>query len=101
MKTATGVTGRWHDNRHTWVTDLAESPDVSDGTIMAMAGHVSKEMLKHYSHTRTEAKRRAVDSLTVKPAPTSNTPDYAENRNGTAKESAKVEENRPTLKACK
>ena len=70
---------------HTWVTDLAESPEVSDGTIMALAGHV--EMLKHYSHTRTEVKRRAVDSLTVKPAPT---PNYAENPNGTSKDSAKV-----------
>ena len=30
------------------------------------AGHVSKQMLKHYSHIRMEAKRRTVDSLTVK-----------------------------------
>ena len=27
-----------------------------------MAGHVSKEMLKHYSHIRMEAKRRAVSA---------------------------------------
>lgn len=25
IRKKTGVTGRWHDNRHTWVTDLAES----------------------------------------------------------------------------
>jgi hypothetical protein len=31
-----------------------------------MAGHVSKEMLKHYSHIRTEAKRRAVEALVSK-----------------------------------
>jgi hypothetical protein len=28
--------------------------------------HVSKQMLKHYSHIRMEAKRRAVDSLVSK-----------------------------------
>jgi len=87
IKDAAGVKGRWHDNRHTFITDLAESPEASDATIMDMAGHVSKQMLKHYSHTRMEAKRRAVDSLTVKrskvatPAPILVDP---------AKESAKV-----------
>ena len=30
---------------------------------MDIAGHVSKRMLKHYSHIRMEAKRRAVDTL--------------------------------------
>jgi integrase len=68
VKKAAGVTGRWHDNRHTFITDLAESGEASDETIRDMAGHVSKQMLKHYSHIRMEAKRRAVDSL-VKRAP--------------------------------
>jgi len=66
IKTKTGVTGRWHDNRHTWVTDLAESAEASDETIRDLAGHVSKQMLKHYSHIRMEAKRRAVDALVAK-----------------------------------
>src|SRR5262249_45584854 len=44
-----GVTGRWHDNRHTLITDLAES-GAGDETIRDIAGHVSKQMLKHYSH---------------------------------------------------
>jgi integrase len=35
------VTGRWHDNRHTLITDLAES-GAGDQTIMDIAGHVSK-----------------------------------------------------------
>ena len=61
-----GVTGRWHDSRHTFITDLAESGEASDETIRDIAGHVSKQMLKHYSHIRMEAKRRAVNSLTVK-----------------------------------
>jgi hypothetical protein len=30
---------------------------------MAIAGHVSREMLEHYSHVRLEAKRRAVEAL--------------------------------------
>jgi hypothetical protein len=35
----------------------------SEQTIMSIAGHVSREMLEHYSHVRQEAKRRAVASL--------------------------------------
>jgi len=63
IRTAAGVKGRWHDNRHTFITGLAESGEASDQTIMDIAGHVSKRMLKHYSHIRMEAKRRAVASL--------------------------------------
>ena len=58
------VSDRWHDNRHTFITDLAESPEASEETIMYMAGHVSEQMLKHYSHVRMDAKRRAVEGLT-------------------------------------
>jgi len=56
------VTGRWHDNRHTLITELAES-GAGDQTIMDIAGHVSKQMLKHYSHIRMEAKRAALESI--------------------------------------
>jgi integrase len=87
VKDAVGIQGRWHDNRHTFITDLAESPEASDATIMDMAGHVSKQMLKHYSHTRMEAKRRATDSLVVKPKPPAEAPILIE----PAKESTKVE----------
>jgi integrase len=65
------VQGRWHDNRHTLVTDLAES-GAGDETIRDIAGHVSKQMLKHYSHIRMEAKRRALESILVKPPATAN-----------------------------
>jgi integrase len=58
------VTGRWHDNRHTLITDLAESG--GDQTIMDIAGHVSKRMLRHYSHIRMEAKRTALESIVKK-----------------------------------
>ena len=56
-----GVTGRWHDNRLTLVTELAESGG-GDEVIMSMAGHVSRAMLSRCSHVRMEAKRRALDA---------------------------------------
>lgn len=63
VKAEAGVKGRFHDTRHTFITDLAESGEAGDETIRDMAGHVSKQMLKHYSHIRMEAKRRAVDAI--------------------------------------
>jgi integrase len=56
------VTGRWHDARHTLITELAES-GAGDQTIMDIAGHVSRQMLARYSHIRTEAKRRALEEV--------------------------------------
>jgi len=59
-----GLAGlRPHDLRHHAITRLAESSEASEQTIMSIAGHVSREMLEHYSHIRLEAKRRAVESL--------------------------------------
>ncbi len=55
-----------HDLRHTAITKLAES-GASDSTIMALAGHLSRAMLERYSHIRMNAKRQAVESLTLKP----------------------------------
>jgi hypothetical protein len=40
---------------------------------MAIAGHVSGEMLEHYSHIRMEAKRDAVAALDAKPTVKQNT----------------------------
>lgn len=57
--------GRSHDNRHTLITDLAES-GAGDQTIMNIAGHVSKQMLRHYNYIRMEAKRNALEAI-VKP----------------------------------
>jgi integrase len=61
-KRASGVQCRWHDLRHTFVSRIAEG-QVSDATIMALAGHLSVKMKEKYSHTRTEAKRQAVLTL--------------------------------------
>ncbi|MFZ1120213.1 MAG: site-specific integrase, partial [Candidatus Binataceae bacterium] len=58
-----GVKARWHDLRHTLVSRLAENPAVSEETIRALAGHVSRAMLARYSHIRAEAKRAAILAL--------------------------------------
>ena len=60
------VVGRWHDNRHTLITDLAER-GAGDQTIMDITGHVSKQMLKHYSHIRMQAKRNALQAIVRQP----------------------------------
>lgn len=54
---------RFHDLRHTCITKLAEG-QASEQTLMAIAGHVSRKMLEHYSHIRMAAKRAALDSIT-------------------------------------
>ena len=53
---------RFHDLRHHCITRLAEG-GVPEQTLMAIAGHVSREMLEHYSHIRMQAKRDAVEIL--------------------------------------
>jgi hypothetical protein len=37
---------------------------------MAIAGHVSRKMLEHYSHIRMEAKRTALDAIAATLNPT-------------------------------
>ena len=54
-----------HDNRHTMVTELAES-GAGDEVIMSIAGHVSRATLSRYSHVRMEAKRRALDEIAAR-----------------------------------
>jgi integrase len=53
---------RFHDLRHHAITELAES-ETSEQTILAIAGHVDRRMLEHYSHIRLEAKRKALEAL--------------------------------------
>ena len=65
LRKAAGVIAlRFHDLRHHAITELAES-QASDATIMAIAGHVSRQMLEHYSHVRLELKRKALDGLST------------------------------------
>ena len=37
---------------------------------MAIAGHVSRKMIEHYSHIRMEAKRTALDAIAAPPLQT-------------------------------
>jgi integrase len=60
------VTGRWHDHRHTLITQLAED-GAGEETIRQIVGHVSKEVLRDYLHVRMKAKREALEGI-VKPA---------------------------------
>lgn len=60
---AAGVRYRPHDMRHTFISRLAENPSVSEQTIKALAGHVSRQMLERYSHIRSEAKQVAIQAL--------------------------------------
>ncbi len=63
LKAAKPLKYRWHDCRHTFVTRLAENSKVSEETIRALAGHVSKKMLERYSHIRIAAKQAAIGAL--------------------------------------
>jgi integrase len=66
LRDKAGLSGlRFHDLRHHAVTELAES-GASEQTILAIAGHVSRRMLERYSHIRLEAKRNALEALSLK-----------------------------------
>ena len=53
---------RFHDLRHTIITELAEA-GVPDHVMESISGHLSRRMLEHYSHVRIEAKKEALDAL--------------------------------------
>jgi integrase len=60
-RNAAGVKCRLHDARHTFCSRLGEAK-VSEATMVALAGWMSRKMLERYSHSRIEAKREAVKS---------------------------------------
>ena len=53
---------RFHDLRHTVITELAEM-GVADHVLESISGHLSRRMLEHYLHIRIDAKRQALDVL--------------------------------------
>lgn len=57
-----GIKARFHDLRCTAVTIMTEA-GLPDHTIMAQVGHVSPEMLKHYSRTRRHALNQCAEAL--------------------------------------
>ncbi|MBZ5574652.1 MAG: hypothetical protein LAO09_22580, partial [Acidobacteriia bacterium] len=54
---------RQYDLRHHAITVLLENPHVSEETAEAVAGHISREMKKRYSHLRMDSRRLAVDGM--------------------------------------
>jgi integrase len=56
------VGGRFHDTRHTVITQLQED-GASAQTTMAIVGHVDPRMLKRYSHIGIEAQREALEIM--------------------------------------
>lgn len=71
VRTTAKVQCRLHDLRHTALTKMAED-NVPEGTMLALAGHMSRAMLERYSHIRMSAKREAVKSLALPKAVNSN-----------------------------
>ncbi len=69
---------RFHDLRHHAITELAES-QASERTIMSVAGHVSRQMMEHYSHIRLDAKRQAVEALSQRGKTGSNVTNHVTN----------------------
>lgn len=71
IRETAGVRCRFHDLRHTACTKMAEA-GVPEATMKALMGHMSVAMLERYSHVREEAKRAAVESLTLADGHSSN-----------------------------
>jgi integrase len=65
LRAATGVRCRLHDLRHTFATRLAEN-GVSESTMLALMGHMSRAMLERYSHIRVAAKRDAMAGIRLR-----------------------------------
>jgi integrase len=61
-KKLAGVECRWHDLRHSFVSQVAAG-GASDQTLKALAGWMSAKMIERYSHSRNQAKRSAVSVL--------------------------------------
>jgi integrase len=66
VRSLAGVSCRLHDLRHTFCTRLAEA-GVPESTMLALMGHMSRQMLERYSHIRMAAKRDAVAGITLRP----------------------------------
>ena len=61
---------RMYSLRHHVITKLLEDENVSERTVIELAGHVSKDMLQRYSHIRMKTKLGALKTLERKPSET-------------------------------
>ncbi len=64
LRQEAAVSCRVHDLRHTFATRMAEN-GVSESTMLALMGHMSRSMLERYSHIRMSAKRDAVAGVSL------------------------------------
>jgi len=53
---------RFHDMRHLFITQAAEA-DVPLLVTESLVGHMSAEMIRHYTHIRSDAKQKAVAAI--------------------------------------
>jgi hypothetical protein len=60
IKGTAGITGRWHETRHTLITELAES-GAGDQTILDIAGLRLETDTGALLDIRMEAKRKALE----------------------------------------
>jgi integrase len=66
LRDGAGLPGfRFHDLRHTVVTDLLEAGE-PEHVIQAVTGQLSKKMLEHYSHQRLKAKGQMLARMEVR-----------------------------------
>ena len=66
LRDGAGLPGfRFHDLRHTVVTDLLEAGE-PEHVIQAVTGQLSKKMLEHYSHQRLKAKGQMLERMEVR-----------------------------------
>lgn len=66
LRDAAGLPGfRFHDLRHTVVTDLLEAGE-PEHVIQAVTGQLSKKMLEHYSHQRLKAKGQMLARMEIR-----------------------------------
>jgi len=56
---------RFHDLRHTFVSNLIVGEKEDFATVMALSGHKDISMLKRYSHTQEQAKRAAIQNSEI------------------------------------
>jgi integrase len=63
LRTAAGLDGlRFHNCRHTFITDMAEL-DVPRAVTQDMVGHMSEAVTRRYEHIRDKVARAAVEKL--------------------------------------
>src|SRR5262245_26938234 len=63
LRKAAGLNGlRFHNCRHTFITDMAEL-GAPRALVQEMVGHMSEAVTRQYEHIRDKAARRAVEKL--------------------------------------